>query len=545
MSVIHLTKESHSEPHRFRISYDDAQRVLGENAKTPVNDDLAPVYTLSRVAIVGGGLGGMAAAITCLKKLKTDDIALFEKHQNFGGTWWANTYPGAACDIPAVFYSYFEDVTDNWSGVQPPQYEMEEYILRVAEKYLLRKYAHFGTHVTQVKYLDETAEWQVSVRELSTGRLRIHTAPILVTCMGQLVRPLHLKEPGLADFKGDYIHSAIWNHNVSFTGKRVVVIGNGCSASQIIPALLRDYEPASIHQIIRSKHYVMPPVPEFLHSLYRLLSFSRAGIVAVRLIVFFFAEARWPMYKGNGLLSRLVRFINTRMSVLYMRSNSPEKYHQKIIPDYKVGCKRPVFDHNYIPALQDARMSLSTEAIDHITADAVVLKDGSVIPADIIVACTGYEVYRSFESFEIIGRNDVNISKLWKKEGVSAHGTYLVRDCPNMFMVGGPNSITGHSLVVLAIENACAFFERVARKVVSGELRSVCVKTEKYYEWLDMIKRELKKSVFGTAFGGCASTWYREGEAGVNAVTYPFSQIYYWWALRRPDYSAFELERAH
>lgn len=542
MSVIHLTKESHLEPHRFRISYEDAQKVLGEGAKQPINDEIEPVFSRSRVAIIGGGLSGIATAITCLERLKTDDLAIFEKHLNFGGTWWANTYPGAACDIPAIFYSYFKEAADNWSELQPPQYEMEEYVLRVVEKHQLAKYAHFCTQVTQVKYLDEHAEWQASVRDLKTGGLRVHTSKILVTCLGQIVFPQHLKAPGLENFKGDYIHLALWNHEVSFSGKKVVVVGNGCSACQVIPTLLRDYNPESIHQIVRSKHYVMPPLPTFVHKLYRLLSFSRIGIIVVRLIVALGAESRWPLYKGSSLLSRLARFIDTWRSVRYMRKNSPEKYHRLIIPDYKLGCKRPVFDHGYIQSLNDPRMDLSAEAIDHVAANGIVLKGGEFIPADIIVACTGYNVYRSFESYEIIGRNNTNVSALWKKEGVSAHSTFLVRDCPNMFMMAGPNASTGHSLVVLAIENGCAFFERVASRVLSGEYRSITVKTEKYYEWLAMLKRELKKSVFGTSFGGCVS-WYSGGDDAVNAVTYPYSQVYYWWILRRPDYAAFEMDR--
>lgn len=36
--------------------------------------------------------------------------------------------------------------------------------------------------------------------------------------------------PGLTDFKGHMVHSAVWDHDYDYTGKTVAVIGNGSSA---------------------------------------------------------------------------------------------------------------------------------------------------------------------------------------------------------------------------------------------------------------------------------------------------------------------------
>lgn len=37
---------------------------------------------------------------------------------------------------------------------------------------------------------------------------------------------------GLEEFEGEVFHSARWDHTVDLSGKRVGVIGNGCSAAQ-------------------------------------------------------------------------------------------------------------------------------------------------------------------------------------------------------------------------------------------------------------------------------------------------------------------------
>ncbi len=42
---------------------------------------------------------------------------------------------------------------------------------------------------------------------------------------------------GAESFQGTKFHSGQWDHNVPYKGKRVGVIGSGCSAAQIVPAI--------------------------------------------------------------------------------------------------------------------------------------------------------------------------------------------------------------------------------------------------------------------------------------------------------------------
>ena len=51
-----------------------------------------------RIAIIGAGPGGMCMAIK-LQQAGYDDIVLFEKSGQVGGTWNQNRYPGCACDV--------------------------------------------------------------------------------------------------------------------------------------------------------------------------------------------------------------------------------------------------------------------------------------------------------------------------------------------------------------------------------------------------------------------------------------------------------------
>src|SRR4051812_27033089 len=76
-----------------------------------------------RVIVVGAGLGGIAAAIE-LTKHGFDDVKVLESAASLGGTWFHNSYPGAACDVPSHLYSYSFAQRRHWSRICSPQQEI-------------------------------------------------------------------------------------------------------------------------------------------------------------------------------------------------------------------------------------------------------------------------------------------------------------------------------------------------------------------------------------------------------------------------------------
>ncbi len=57
------------------------------------------------VAIVGAGFSGIGMGIA-LQRAGIDNFLLIERNEAIGGTWWENTYPGCACDVPSVVFSF-------------------------------------------------------------------------------------------------------------------------------------------------------------------------------------------------------------------------------------------------------------------------------------------------------------------------------------------------------------------------------------------------------------------------------------------------------
>src|SRR4051812_4656052 len=86
------------------------------------------------VAIVGAGFGGLGAAIR-LREAGVEDIVVLERREEVGGTWWDNTYPGCACDVPAHLYSFSFALNPDWSRMFAPQPEILAYLQKIAREY--------------------------------------------------------------------------------------------------------------------------------------------------------------------------------------------------------------------------------------------------------------------------------------------------------------------------------------------------------------------------------------------------------------------------
>lgn len=489
----------------------------------------------SKVLLVGGGFSGIAGAITLKDHFKTDDFIIYDRNEDIGGTWWTNTYPGCASDVPAMFYSLSTDLNPNWSDLTPPQAEMQKYLKHVVEKRGFQKHFSFQKEVQYLDWDEENAVWRSEIKDLVTGEVFEHVSKLVFVGQGLLVHPNKMNFPGLKDgtFKGEYFHTAKWDHNVSLKDKKVVVIGNGCTATQVVPAILD--ETKSVTQVIRSKHYIVPrPEPSVFRSFKRFFSRANFLMKIFRTVMFFTMELKAPLFNGENPLAKFSRMWFTRKAKNYMKAKTPEKYHDTVIPDYKIGCKRMILDCGYLESLNRDDLHLVNGDIDYISEDAVHTKSGEDYPADVIIAATGYDINKGALSLNVRGQDkSETLSDRWVREGVAAYETTMVDQFPNMFFFAGPNSATGHSSVILAIENAQLFVKKVAAPVLNDKARYVTVKSEAYNKWRATVSKALEKSVFSTPYGGCTS-WYGEGPGG-NFLTYPWTQITYWYHMKYPN----------
>ena len=192
------------------------------------------------VVIIGGGFGGMLAAVR-LKQQGIDDVVIIEKGGDFGGTWYWNRYPGASCDIES--YIYFPLLEE--TGFVPQQKytnagETLAYCAAIAEKYELADKALFQTEVTATEWQENACRWRVttSLGDELAARFVVHAN-------GPLNRPKLPAIEGIGNFKGHTFHTSRWDY--AYTGgsssgdlrrladKKIAIIGTGATAIQCVP----------------------------------------------------------------------------------------------------------------------------------------------------------------------------------------------------------------------------------------------------------------------------------------------------------------------
>ena len=180
-----------------------------------------------------------------------EQLTLFERGDSVGGVWRANTYPGAACDVPSHLYSFSFAPGHHWSRRYAPQAEILTYLEGCARDFGITPHLRLNTEVTEARFDRESGRWTVT-----TDSGERNEFDLLVTACGQLTRPAVAPLAGIDDFDGPVFHSAEWDHEVDLAGRRVAVIGTGASAIQFVPEIAEVAASTAIYQ--RSAPWILP-----------------------------------------------------------------------------------------------------------------------------------------------------------------------------------------------------------------------------------------------------------------------------------------------
>ena len=301
------------------------------------------------VAVVGGGFAGVGAA-AMLRRAGYHDVTVFERDERVGGVWHSNTYPGAACDIASHLYEFSFAPNPRWSRRYAPQAEIQAYLEDVVRRYALR--VRTGVDVTD-------ARWDGERWHLSTGDV----ADVLLTACGQLSTPGVPPLPGLDDFEGPAFHTARWRHDVELAGRRVAVVGSGCSAIQVVPAIQPEAGHVAVYQ--RSPGWTIPKLDFAYHErtlrLFErfpvLQRLDRASIMAVQEF-------------GAAAMTRYPRLLPAVRAIGRWQINhaieDPE-LRRKVTPRDEIGCKRIMLTDDWYPTLTRPNVELVTERIAAVT----------------------------------------------------------------------------------------------------------------------------------------------------------------------------------
>ncbi len=479
--------------------------------------------------VIGAGFAGLCTAIK-LAEAGEDDFLVIEKDAGIGGTWRANTYPGAACDVPSQLYSFSFAPNPSWSMSFSPQPEIEAYIRTVAEESgTLDRFA-FDTELTDARWHDADQRWHVT-----TTRGEI-VAKTLISGSGGLSVPKMPDIDGIETFQGEVFHSARWNHDVDLTGKRVAIIGTGASSIQIVPSIQPDVEHLDVYQ--RTAPYVIPRNEHRYSGVEQLLFKTVPGLQrALRTGIYVARELYVPGFVWNPALALPAKKL--ALGNIAKGIDDPD-LRAKVTPDYQIGCKRILISNTYYPALAADNVDLVTDGIAKITGDAIVTADGVERPIDVLIVATGFQATEQPIAEHIRGREGASLSEVWAEHGMASYKGTTTRGFPNLFQVVGANTGLGHTSMIVMIEAQVGYIVDALRTMRAEGLGAVQPQQAAQDEWNDDIQRRMQRTVWNT--GGCAS-WYLDAH-GKNVTLWPRSTFTFRRLLSSFDADNYDLEAA-
>ena len=481
-----------------------------------------------RIAILGAGAGGLGLAIR-LRQAGITSFSIFDKADGVGGTWRANTYPGAACDVPSISYCFSFEQKADWSRLWSPHDEILAYMEHCADKYGVTPHIHFDTALDSAHFDAESGQWLIRTSKRGVRQDEIR-ADIFVSGVGQLNQPVIPDIAGLDSFQGVSFHSAQWKHDYDLTGKRVGVIGNAASAIQFIPEIAKQIGKLFIFQ--RSANWMVPKGDrDYTEAEKR--RFSRFPWLAriQRWWTWSQYELMFPVFRRNRRSAAAM----TKTSLDDMKAHIRDPALQKALtPDYPIGGKRILFADDYYPALTRENVELVTSRIERVTTDGVVTRDGESRRVDALIFATGFDSTSFLTPMEIEGLQGRSLRDDWKDEPVAYMGM-TVTGFPNFFMMYGPNTNLGHNSIIFMIECQANYIAAVIRKIFDGRIGTIDLRADVMKAYNERIQRELASSVWATT----DRSWYKN-EAGRITNNWSGTTIRYWWMTRRPDLSVYD-----
>ena len=517
-----------------------------EDPYITVDIDREPFTDEVEVAIIGGGFGGLIAGAR-LSELGFEDIRIIEKGGDFGGTWYWNRYPGAACDTEAYIYlPLLEELDYVPSQKYAHAPEILSHSKNIAEKYGLYENACLQTEVTGMQWDALASRWVIQ-----TNRQDRFKAKFVIMSNGPLHRPKLPGIEGINSFNGHTFHTSRWDYE--YTGgdsngaleglrdKRVAIIGTGATAVQCTPHVGEAAKQLYVFQRTPSSIDVRAnrkTDPEWAASLKpgwqkeRMDNFNilcSGGVVEEDLVKDGWTEIirnliSMANYRGEDTnwdeVPQLMEIADFQ-KMEQIRSRAAElvedpKTAESLKPYYRQFCKRPCFHDSYLQTFNRDTVELvdtNGQGVERITQRGVVA-GGKEYEVDCIIFATGFEVGTSYvrrSGYDVTGLDGINLSDKWAEGMRTLHGV-MTSGFPNLFIIS--NSQAGFTTnFPHAMDETSQHIGYILTECRKDNLASIDVEKEAEDKWVEEI---IGVSRFASDFQESCTPGYYNNEGKPN-----------------------------
>lgn len=458
-----------------------------------------------RVAIIGAGFSGIAAAIA-LKKRGITDFVIFEAAGGLGGTWWKNRYPGAEVDLESHIYSFSYEPND-WTRTHAGWQELQAYLERTARKWGLPAHIRFQEKVESVTWSETDAEYTIK----TTSCADHGTFTAVISAVGFLNIPLYPPfARGETPYEGDLCHTSTWPDGLAMASKSVGVVGTGSSGVQIVQEAAKQASEVKIFQL--EPNWILPKRSRDFTPLERRL--NRNPLVykwrRLRLYLHYdLMQAQSSHARTTGRANRRRKQVATQF-VQSSLASRPELL-EHTTPNFPFEARRTVVSDTYYPALLDPKVTLVPHGVKELTRTGAIDANGDEHELDMIVLATGFDAANYLGNYKVYGEGGIELHEVWKGEPQAFLGL-MVPGFPNFFMMYGPN--TNSVPLVNFYEAQAAFASGLISKLSVNGNTQARLRTSAmaiYNEWLQSrLQRTVWKttdSYFKSGTGRIVSQW--------------------------------------
>jgi len=550
---------------KYRVERDKRMRAEGNEQYFEVTGDFSryiddpyidqvierePLTDEVEIALIGGGFGGLITGAR-LREAGFQSIRIIEKGGDFGGTWYWNRYPGAACDTESYIYlPLCEELNFTPKEKYTHAPEILQHSRNIAEQYDLYRDACLQTQVTGMEWDEAAARWIIR-----TDRGDAMRAKFVVMSNGPLNRPKLPGIQGIDDFRGHTFHTSRWDYDYTGGGpegnldrlgdKRVAIIGTGATAVQCVPHLGAGAQELYVFQRTPSSVDVRdnrPTDPAWAASLKpgwqreRMENFNTltsGGIIEEDLVQDGWTEIirnliSMANYRGKDTnwdevpkLMELADFkkmeqVRARVDAIVEDPETAEA----LKPYYRQFCKRPCFHDQYLPTFNRPSVHLidtDGRGVERITESGVVA-NGVEYEVECIIFATGFEVgtdYTRRAGYDLVGRDGVKLSEKWADGVRTMHGLHVC-GFPNLFIMS--NAQSGFTTnFPHAMDEAARHIGYIIGECSAGNVNTVEAQQQAEDEWVEEIKR---LSRFNEDFlASCTPGYYNnEGQPNPKSI---------------------------
>ena len=361
------------------------------------------------VVIVGGGQGAIALGAR-LRSLRVPTI-IVESNARPGDSW-RNRYKSLCLHDP-VWYDHLPYIKfpANW-----PVFSPKDKIADWLEMYTrVMELNYWGsTTAKNARYDEDAGEWILTVeRDGTEVTLRPKQ---LVMATGMSGRPYVPQFPGMDVFMGDQHHSSQHTGPDKYRGKRAVVVGSNNSAHDICAALWENG--ADVTMVQRSSTHVVRSQTLMDIALGALYSEDAvaSGMTTEKADMTF---ASLPYHLMAGFQVPVYEQIRERDSDFYERLERAGFQHDwgedgsGLFMKYLRRASGYYIDVGASELVANGDIKLQSGQVDHLTEDAVVMADGTELPADLVVYATGYGSMTGFVADLISPEVADKVGKVW------------------------------------------------------------------------------------------------------------------------------------